>query len=212
VASSSEVVNDPGTSEEQTMPRIPGVQAKDANWLIRSVYRYSRKRYGAVLEPATVMAHHPGVMLASSGHELGVQRVSKALPPALGELVVYRTAVQLGCSWCVDFGEMLQKHQGLDVDRLAEIHDYATSDRYTELEKLALAYADAMTATPVAVTDEQVAELAERLGHKGVVELTYLIALENQRGRFNAAFGITDQGFTSGDACRVPDRQPSNGT
>jgi AhpD family alkylhydroperoxidase len=194
------------------MPRIPGVPEKDANWLIRAAYRYSRKRYGAVLEPAAVMAHHPGVMVASSGHELGVQRVSRALPPALGELVTYRTAVLLGCSWCVDFGTMLQKHEGLDTDRLVEIHDYATSARYTELEKLALAYADAMTATPVAVTDEQVAELAERLGRKGMVELTYLIALENQRGRFNAAFGITDQGFTSGDACRVPDRQPSNGT
>jgi len=194
------------------MSRIPGVQAKDANWLIRAAYRYSRKRFGAVLEPLTILARHPRLMVASSGHELGVQRAARALPPALGELVVYRTAVQLGCSWCVDFGAMLQKHEGLDIDRLAEIHDYATSDKYTELEKLALAYADAMTATPVAVTDEQVAELAERLGHKGMVELTYLIALENQRGRFNAAFGITDQGFTSGDACRVPERQSANGT
>jgi len=194
------------------VPRIPGVPVEDANWLIRAAYRYSRKQFGAVLEPATVMAHHPGVMVASSGHELGVRRVSKALPTALGELVVYRTAVRLGCSWCVDFGTMLQVHEGLDVDRLVEIDDYATSSRYTGLEKLALAYADAMTATPVAVTDEQVAELAELLGHKGMVELTYLIALENQRGRFNAAFGITDQGFTSGDACRVPERQPSNGT
>ncbi len=194
------------------MPRISNVRAQDANWLVRAAYRYSRKRFGAVLEPLAVMAHHPGVMVASSGHELAVRRAAKALPHALGELVVYRTAVRLGCSWCVDFGTMLQKHQGLDVDRLAEVHDYATSPKYTELEKLALAYADAMTATPVAVTDEQVAELVERLGDKGVVELTYLIALENQRGRFNAAFGITDQGFTSGDACRVPERQPSNGT
>jgi alkylhydroperoxidase family enzyme len=194
------------------VPRIPGVREKDANWLVRAAYRYSRKRFGAVLEPAAVMAHHPGVMVASSGHELAVQRASKTLPTGLGELVTYWTAVRLGCSWCVDFGAMLQRHEGLDVDRLVEIHDYATSPRYTELEKLALAYADAMTATPVAVTDEQVAELAELVGRKGVVELTYLIALENQRGRFNAAFGITDQGFTSGDACRVPGGQAPNGT
>ncbi|MBY8850559.1 carboxymuconolactone decarboxylase family protein, partial [Saccharothrix sp. MB29] len=75
---------------------------------------------------------------------------------------------------------------------------------YTGLEKLALAYVEAMTATPTAVTDEQVAELDARLGHRGLVELTYLIALENQRARFNSALGITDQGFTSGAACRVP--------
>jgi hypothetical protein len=28
--------------------------------------------------------------------------------------------------------------------------------------------------------------------------------VENQRSRFNHALGITAQGFTSGDACRVP--------
>ena len=186
------------------MARIFGVSTKDANPLIKIAYRFARKRFGAVPEPFTVLAHHPRLLLASGRHELGVQRVVKALPKALGELVVYQTAVKLGCSWCVDFGKMLIKHEGLDVDRLKEIHDYPNSDRYTELEKLALAYADAMTATPVAVTDEQVAELAKRLGHRAVVELTYLIALENQRGRFNAAFGITDQGFTSGDACLIP--------
>jgi alkylhydroperoxidase family enzyme len=188
------------------MPRIPGIAAKDATLLVKLVYRFAKRRYGAVPEPITVAAHHPRLLMASGRHEMGVARAAKSLPHGLGDLVVYRTAVELGCSWCVDFGTMLQKHQGLDIDRLTEIHRYATSDEYTELEKLALAYADAMTATPVAVTDEQVTELDKRLGHKGLVELTYLISLENLRGRVNAAFGITDQGFTSGDACRVPQK------
>jgi alkylhydroperoxidase family enzyme len=186
------------------MPRIPAIAAKDAGWLLKLVYRFARRRYGAVPEPVAVAAHHPRLLMAGGRHELAVAKAVKVLPHGLGDLVVYRTAVELGCSWCVDFAEMLQKHQGLDIDRLKEIHAYATSDKYTELEKLALAYADAMTTTPVSVTDEQVAELDQRLGHKGVVELTYLIAVENLRGRMNAAFGITDQGFTSGDACRVP--------
>jgi hypothetical protein len=37
-----------------------------------------------------------------------------------------------------------------------------------------------------------------------VVELTYQIALENMRARMNSALGIAEQGFSSGDACRVP--------
>ncbi len=61
-----------------------------------------------------------------------------------------------------------------------------------------------MTDTPVRVTDEQVAELEREFGRDGVVELTYLVALENSRGRMNSALGITDQGFASGDACRIP--------
>jgi AhpD family alkylhydroperoxidase len=119
------------------------------------------------------------------------------------ELAVYRTATQLGCSWCVDFGTMLQRHEGLDIERLKKIDDYATSPAYSEQERLAIAYADAMTTTPVSVTDEQTVALEREFGREGVLELTYLIALENQRGRMNSALGITDQGFTSGDACRV---------
>ena len=61
-----------------------------------------------------------------------------------------------------------------------------------------------MTALPPTVTDDMVAELDAELGHDGLVELTYAIAVENHHARFNHALGITAQGFTSGEACRVP--------
>ncbi|NUT90995.1 MAG: carboxymuconolactone decarboxylase family protein [Saccharothrix sp.] len=186
------------------MPRIPAVTTKQAGPLLKAVYWFSKRKFGAVPEPVAVSAHHTKLMMASARHEMAVEKATKVLPLELRELVVYATAVKLGCSWCVDFGMMLIKHAGLDIDRLREIHDHANSDRYSEVEKLALAYVDAMTDTPTSVTDEQVAELDRRLGHDGVVELTYLIALENMRARMNSALGIVDQGFTSGDACRVP--------
>jgi hypothetical protein len=115
-----------------------------------------------------------------------------------------RVGWTVGCSWCVDFGTMLLRLQDLDVDRLEEIADYATSPRFSDDERAAIAYADAMTATPTEATDEQVADLERRFGRAGVVELTYQIALESLRARMNSALGITEQGFSSGDACRVP--------
>jgi alkylhydroperoxidase family enzyme len=186
------------------MPRIPGLSTKDASPLVRLVYRYARRRFGAVPEPVTVSAHHPKLLVASLWHEMAVQHASKFLPANIRDLAVYRTAQRIGCSWCVDFGAMLQRLQGLDIDRLKHIDDYATSPSYSAHERLAIAYADALCTNPVSVTDEQVEELRAAFGDKGVVELTYHVALENQRARFNSALGITDQGFTSGDACRVP--------
>ncbi|KOV80102.1 carboxymuconolactone decarboxylase family protein [Nocardia sp. NRRL S-836] len=183
------------------MTRIRTVTKKDAGLLTKAVYWFARREFGAVPEPVTVMAHHPRLLMASSRHELAVKKAAHA---PLFELCVYRVAVKLGCSWCVDFGAMLMKHGGLDVERLQHIDDYATSGLYTDLERKALAYADAITGTPVTVTDEQVAELEGLLGRKELVALTYQVALENQRARFNSAFGIRDQGFASGDACRVP--------
>jgi len=189
---------------EVVMSRIPA--APRSGLLIKLVDAYARRRFGAVPEPVAVGAHHRRLMLAGGIHEMAVEKAATVLPAKLRELAVYQVAVRVGCSWCVDFGTMLQRHHGLDIERLQHIHDYARSPLYTELERLALDYALAMTSTPLSVTDEQVAELDSRLGHAGLLELTYVIALENMRARNNHALGITDQGFTSGDACRVPQR------
>ena len=120
------------------------------------------------------------------------------------ELAVFWTARTVGCSWCVDFGSMLIRLEGLDVERLKYIDDYATSPLFTDDERAAIAYADAMTTDPHTITDEQVDDLRRRFGDDGVIELTYQIGVENMRARMYSALGITEQGFSSGDACRVP--------
>jgi AhpD family alkylhydroperoxidase len=153
------------------------------------------------------MLHHRRAFWAYALWELGNEKALRRLPASLRELVVYRVATQVGCSWCVDFGTMLQRHHGLNVERLRELDSYQTSPAFTSTERRALAYADAMTALPTTVTDEMVAELDTELGHDGLVELTYAIAVENHRARFNHALGITDQGFTSGEACRFAARE-----
>jgi AhpD family alkylhydroperoxidase len=184
--------------------RIEPLSPKRAGLLTRAMYRVARRRYGQVPEPFAVSAHHRKLMIASAIHETMVDRASKTLPVSVRELAVLWTARAVGCSWCVDFGSMLQRLDGLDVERLKEIDDYATSPLFTDDERAAIAYADAMTADPHTVTDEQVADLRARFGDAGVFELTYQIGLENMRARVNSALGITEQGFNSGDACRIP--------
>lgn len=184
------------------MTRIEAVDMDNSGVLNRLMSRFARKRYGASLDPLAVAANHGPLTRASAVHEMLVERASTALPANVRDLAVYRAAVRLGCSWCVDFGTMLQIHQGLDVERLKHIDDYATSELYSRGERLAVAYADAMTETPVTVTDAQVAELEAEFGRKGVVELTYHIALENMRARTNSALGIPAQGFA--EACQIP--------
>ena len=168
------------------------------------MYRYAKRRFGEVPEPFAVAAHHPRLLVANAVHEGLLQSGSKKLPASVRELAVFWTARTIGCSWCVDFGAMLIRLEGLDVERLKDIDDYATSPRYTDDERAAIGYADAMTTDPHTVTDEQVADLRRRFGDDGVIELTYQIGVENMRARMYSALGITEQGFSSGDACRVP--------
>ncbi|MCW2799812.1 MAG: hypothetical protein JWQ70_1284 [Aeromicrobium sp.] len=186
------------------MPRIPPLAPADAGPLVKIGYRMARKRLGEVPEPFAVLGHHRKLFVASARHELAVEKATKVMPSQLIQLAVYRTAWTVGCSWCVDFGTMLMRLDELDVDRLKEIADFETSDKFTDADREVIRLSDAMTSTPMTVTDEQIASLDDAYGHAGVVELAYQIGLENQRSRMNHALGITDQGFSSGDSCRVP--------
>ena len=58
-----------------------------------------------------------------------------------------------------------------------------------------------MTATPPLVTDEMAEGLRTQLGNDGFVELTMMVAVENERSRFNSALGMTSQGFS--DRCEL---------
>lgn len=184
--------------------RIEPLPPKKAPLWIRAAYRYAKRRFGEVPEPFTIVAHHPRLLAANAVHETMVERASRKLPANVRELAVFWTARTVGCSWCVDFGSMLQRLDGLDVERLKNIDGYATSPLFTDDERAAIAYADAMTTDPHTITDEQVDDLRARFGDDGVIELTYQVGVENMRARMYSALGITEQGFNSGDACRVP--------
>jgi AhpD family alkylhydroperoxidase len=184
--------------------RIEPLPPKKTSLLVRAMYRYARRRFGEVPEPIAVTAHHPRLLVANAVHETLLQSASRTLPTNVRELAVLWTARTVGCSWCVDFGSMLQRLDGPDSERLKDIENYANSALFTDDERAAIAYADAMTTDPHAVTDEQVDDLRRRFGEAGVIELTYQVGVENMRARMNSALGITEQGFNSGDACRVP--------
>jgi AhpD family alkylhydroperoxidase len=184
--------------------RIEPLPPQRAGLLTRAMYRVAKRRYGQVPEPFAVAAHHRRLMIAGAVHETMIDRASRTLPVGVRELAVFWTARAIGCSWCVDFGSMLQRLDGLDIQRLKEIDNYATSTAFTDDERAAIAYADAMTTDPHTVTDEQVADLRARFGDAGVIELSYQIGVENMRARMNSALGITEQGFNSGDSCRIP--------
>ena len=184
------------------MTRIAPVPA-GARPGLRLAYAYCRKRFGEVPEPFAVSAHAPKVFWALARHESRVERTWRSLDRELRELAVLRAALTVDCPWCVDFGAMISERGGIDGAKLAALPTWRTSDVYTPLERLVLEYADAMSTTPLGVTDEMVAELRKHLSDEQVVELTAYIALENTRARMNTALGVEPQGYSTG-ACAVP--------
>jgi hypothetical protein len=54
--------------------RVEGVPDGTRNLLIRAGFRASRRRYGAVMEPLRVFAHHPKVMVGYAALEMASER------------------------------------------------------------------------------------------------------------------------------------------
>lgn len=84
--------------------------------------------------------------------------------------------------------------------------DYAESELFDELDKLVLAYADGLTATPARVGDALYADLAKKLQPEQMVELTSAIAWKNYLARFNSGFAVEAEGMSEAGFCLLPDQ------
>ena len=168
---------------------------------------YARRKFGADLDPIRAMGHHMGVVAGYSALEMAVPRWN-ALPHRLKDLAVMASAVRIGCSWCVDFGTWESATRGIPLAKLEAVPNWRDSDLFEEDERLVMEYAEAMSADPPQVTDELTAALRRHLDERQLVELTMMVAVENLRSRFNAAAGLSGQGFK--DRCEIPSRPARN--
>jgi AhpD family alkylhydroperoxidase len=164
--------------------------------------RFTRHRYGVTPDPVAAMGHNMKVGRSYALLELGVERW-RTLDHGLKDLAVMAAAATIGCAWCLDFGywEATMNHK-VPAEKIRAVPNWRDSDVFTDLERLVLEYAEAMTETPPGVTDEMVARLSTHLSEAELVELTAIVAVENLRSRINSALGLTAQGFK--DRCEVP--------
>ena len=179
--------------------RIP--KARITGLYGRILSAYARRTWGEVPDNAYVLWHNQKVMKAVFSFE---QKVAKfnALDRDLSVLAQAATAATVGCSWCLDFGYYLAHSEGMDLEKIREVMRWRSSDVFSDVEREVLGYAEAMSTTPLTVTDEMVASLLSHLGEEAMVELTMMIAIENERARFNSAAGLRSQGYS--DVCEVP--------
>ena len=90
---------------------------------------------------------------------------------------------------------------GAAVEKLQAVEKFRESALFDEAERTALAFAEAVTATPTAVTDQVFEPLRRHFSVAQIVELAVTIATEHFRAKFNTALGIQAQGL-----CLLPPR------
>lgn len=82
---------------------------------------------------------------------------------------------------------------GITNEKIDALPDYASSNLYTDAERVALEYADAITFTDRDVSDHLFERLREFYNDDAIVELTATIAWENASSKFNRALRVPSQ-------------------
>ena len=88
---------------------------------------------------------------------------------------------------------------GADEAKVREIPTWRESRRFSDAERVALEYAEAMTITGQRVSDELFARVRAFYDEAQIVELTAAVALENFRSKFNVPLQVQAQDF-----CALP--------
>ena len=166
---------------------------KEARGVIpRLARRYTRHRFGQMVEPTAAASHHSGVLVAMGALETAVEMGWKKLDPTLRWLAIQSASTQIGCSWCVDYGYFEGMHDGIDPEKVRAASRWRECTLFDERERLVLEYAEAATESPARVPDELATRLHAHFDEAEIVELAAWVALENFRSRFNAGLGTAE--------------------
>jgi alkylhydroperoxidase family enzyme len=187
-------------------PRIPKAELTGVYGAL--VKRMSRKMMGDVPDPVEVAWHNRKVLSFSFAVGRKAQKWDQC-DESLKSFAHMAVASLVGCSFCLDLGYFQAHNEGLDEAKAREVPRWRESTAFTPLERRVMEYAEAMSQTPPAVTDEMSAALLEELGAPALVELTARIGMMNMTARGNVALGIRSQEFSA--SCGLPPLATADG-
>ena len=105
----------------------------------------------------------------------------------------------------MDINAAVGGRAGLSQEAIEAALGVNESSKLSERERIALEYADRVSATPVDVPDDFFASLARLLSEREIVELTAHIAHENYNAKANRPLCVEANNF-----CQIPVPYPKD--
>jgi AhpD family alkylhydroperoxidase len=129
----------------------------------------------------------PGAYMAMRGLEAYVRQ--SGLEPALLELVKTRASQLNGCAYCIDMHTKDARAHGETEQRLYALPAWRETPFFSERERAALAWTEAVTLVADAPIDEDdYADVRDHFDEKSLVDLTLAIVAINGWNRLSIAF------------------------
>jgi AhpD family alkylhydroperoxidase len=116
---------------------------------------------------------------------------TSGLEPSLQELIKLRVSQINGCAFCIDMHFREAKAKGEKEERLYLLDAWRESPVYTDRERAALAWAEAVTlVSQTHVPDDVFAEARKHFDESELVNLTLAVVAINGWNRFSISFRV----------------------
>lgn len=175
--------------------RISAKPLRHYPWYLHPFFWNQRRRYGRVLDAALLWARSPPLFLGVAFLYAMIDRRGSPIEPALRSLLTVRVSQINGCAFCVDLNSATLLKRGASPDKIEALGTWRDSALFSERERAALDYAEAMTRSEARVEEGHFERLRAHFDDDAIVELTGLIAFQNLSSKFNSALAVPPQGF-----------------
>jgi AhpD family alkylhydroperoxidase len=194
------------------MPRLQGVSDRDAGLGAKIAFFFTKRKLAqmtgletaGMLEPLRMYAHIPRLLNAYGKLEQAESRLD-VLSPRHRALAELKSATTVRCEYCIDLGSQIARQWGITDEELLGMANYRDAPCFSDVDKLILEYATAISRTPVEVSDQLFDALRAHFDTAQLVGLTHVITLGNLRARFNIALDIGSSGFSGDRVCALPE-------
>jgi AhpD family alkylhydroperoxidase len=183
------------------MPFIEPKPLGEYPWYLRLFFRNQVRRYGKTLSPSWLWGRLPGLFIGLL-ILLGLfQRRKFPVDAELRSIVSARVAQLNGCAFCVDLNAYNLLKAAGSTAKAEAVERWRDSPLFSDKERAALEFAEAVTDTGRRVTASHVDALRPHFDDDGITALTAWIAFQNFSAKFNAALGAEENSL-----CRLQTR------
>ena len=143
-----------------------------------------------------INAYAMGNKAVNALHGLGQCITDSSLDKSLLELLYFRVSQINGCAFCLDVHSKNLRAKGETEQRLYVIEAWREAPFYSDKERSALAWAEALTEIKGSLVSDQIfAEARNHFSESELIDLTMAIVAINGYNRINIAFGANVGGY-----------------
>ncbi|KAE9797565.1 carboxymuconolactone decarboxylase family protein, partial [Escherichia coli] len=126
---------------------------------LKPIAAMQKKHFGAVLNPTRWWGRMPRLFWLVALFVGFLERKKARLTPVMRALLMTRVSQVCHCAFCVDANSLRLAERCGALDKVMQVVNWQDSTLFSAEERVALAYADAVTATPPQVDDALKAQM-----------------------------------------------------